>query len=1007
MRPPAALQQPRSLALAAVLGIALLALLALALSIGPVRIDFGALLGGTLDQQQSTALWLLRLPRAVLAILAGAALGLSGALMQTYFRNPLAEPYITGISAGGALGAVLGETVGLAAMLSPLLSGLFGAELASRLGPELAHSGAALAGAALITAALYAFALRGRSPGATATLLLGIALGTFCGAVVWFLLLLQGPGGAQSAMAWLLGRVSTIGWWDVLALLPALLLGSALALFYSRDLDALLLGDEKAASLGVNLSAARRGILAASTLLAAACVAVCGVIAFVGLMVPHVVRSLSGGLHRRLLPLSALGGAVLLLFTDIASRMVHPPGEVPLTVLTSLIGAPFFIWILLRRRPAEVLTICLLGGLLLSAVPARAQDEIDLDSLDEDAVEVTLTADSAQVELGQANVEGSFTPRELAGSAAALTLIRREELAGSASLAEVLERVPGLDVRSDGGFGQLSVAQLRGSRAQQLLVLLDGQPLSPGQVSDLSTIPAGMLERVEVLRGPQAARYGSGALGGVINLVSSGAQSGKAKAPARKKGCECTDCSRLQTLALSAGSHGLARVDIALQSREESWYFSHQQARNNFSFERGGGDSALRRNNDARQAVLHGRWRSGETQWSGGLRLLRRGVPGAAEFPTLQASLARESLWLQAGQRGWRQELHFEHSRFSDPQPYLGQSIEQEDSRLSAALNLGRMAQADEEWGLRPRLDYVDSRSYGRHARAGLDASWAFASRPRRGWSYELELGALASSDSGIDPALRAGARWQIDMQNSLYASTGYSVRLPDFSELYLSGGGSVQGNPELQPERLWSAELGAEMSFPDARLSAAAFYSAYRDSILFLPVSSYLVRASNTGPATVAGAEALLDWQIRAPGRSASLPLTRRECWLRSSYTWLPLAEFESGTPLSARAEHHLNARLEYSILDGANPAGPGERSFGRGWHWALDYDYSSGMPADLFGSLVIRPRSLFGAELRRSLGRCELELDLRNIFDVNTRDSWNYPLPGREYYITLRSEL
>ncbi len=982
----------RSAVLAVLLCLALLALLVVALSIGPVRIDFAQLLSGHGDAQQNTALWMLRLPRALLAILAGAALAFSGALMQTYFRNPLAEPYITGVSAGGALGAVLGQTLGLD----------------GRYGP----AACALLGAALITAALYSFALRGRSPGATSTLLLGIALGTFCGAVVWFLLLLQGPGGAQQAMAWLLGRVSTVGYSDVLGIAPALLLGTAIALFFSRDLDALLLGDEKAASLGVNLAAARRGILAAATLMAAACVAFCGVIAFVGLMVPHVVRNVSGGVHRRLLPLSALGGAVLLLFTDIASRTVHPPGEVPLTVLTSLIGAPFFIWVLLRSRNSQLLAcmLALLLGAAAMGIPGacRAQeDEIDLDEDSGEAIEVQITADSAEIDLGSGSVEGQRSLEQILGDSAVVSVIREAELAGSGSLAEVLERVPGVDVRSDGGFGQLSVAMLRGSRAQQVLVLIDGQPLSPGQVSDLSAIPPGLLERVEVVRGPEAARFGSGALGGVINLVSSRpASEGSKPGDLKSSAAGMRQCQDRSELELGAGSNGLARMAYSTSSANSSVYLSHEQARNDFSFERGAAQSAVRENNEARQDTLWARWKGGATDWGFGARLLRRGVPGAAEFPTTQASLSRESIWAQAGRDSWRADLQAEHSHFRDPQPYLGQSQDFEDTRLSLALSAGRLALGRQPWGLKPHIDYVDSRQYGVHSRAGLDASYGWSFKPDRSWTHSLELGGLASSDSGLDPSFRLGSSWQIDRQNRIYLAGGYSIRQPDFSELYLSGGG-VQGNPELQPERLLSAELGADMAFPTARFTAAAFYQDYRESILFLPVSSYLVQASNTGPAKVAGAEMMLDWQLRDAGRSASLPLTRRECWLRSSYTWLPLAEFDSGTALSGRAEHHLNARLEYSSIDGADPPAAGQHPYGRGWSGAFDFDYSSELPADLFGNLRIDARSVCGLEMVRSLGGRQLQLGVRNLFDVNTRDSWNYPLPGREYYLTLRSDL
>jgi iron complex transport system permease protein len=312
---------------------AALVLGAVSLSVGPSGITLGSLLDGV-DPGESMILWQLRLPRLILAVISGAALSISGALMQTYFRNPLAEPYITGVSAGGALGAVVIASLGI--------------------GGIIATAGAALAGAALITAALLYLAARIREDAAMSIILLGLALGTLCGAVVWFLLLKQGPGGTGLALSWLLGRVSTVGYGEIGLMLPLVLLGVAVAWRYIPDLDALLMGEEKAASLGVNLPVARTMILGSATLLAAASVAFCGVIAFVGLMVPHVVRQLTGAVHGRLIPVAAAGGALLVVAVDILARVVDPPREIPLTIITSIIGAPFFIAVLLRSRPVRL-----------------------------------------------------------------------------------------------------------------------------------------------------------------------------------------------------------------------------------------------------------------------------------------------------------------------------------------------------------------------------------------------------------------------------------------------------------------------------------------------------------------------------------------------------------------------------------------------------------------------------------------------------------------------------
>jgi iron complex transport system permease protein len=313
------------------LGLFLLAVISLLT--GPAGLGLAEILDG-LTATESSILLKLRLPRLLMALLAGGALSVSGALMQTLFRNPLAEPYITGVSAGGALGAVAAAALGFSGVL---LTGL-----------------AAIAGAFLITLALYIFTMRSYHHSTMAILLLGLALGTFCGALVWILLLRLGPGGTDQAIAWLLGRVSTVGYLEILVLIPAVLIGLVAAFYYIPDLDCLLLGEEKAASLGVNTPAARQGILGAAALLAAACVAFCGIIAFVGLMVPHVGRWLVGATHARLLPLCAVGGGVLLVAIDLVSRTIDPPREIPLTIITSLLGAPFFIAVLLRAREVTV-----------------------------------------------------------------------------------------------------------------------------------------------------------------------------------------------------------------------------------------------------------------------------------------------------------------------------------------------------------------------------------------------------------------------------------------------------------------------------------------------------------------------------------------------------------------------------------------------------------------------------------------------------------------------------
>lgn len=310
-----------------------LVLAAVAFSTGPAKIGLPGLLDG-IDTREYQILVQLRLPRILLAAVAGIGLGISGALMQTLFRNPLAEPYVTGVSAGGALGAVGATVLGF--------------------GSGLALGAGAILGGAAITGALYLMLVHRRNHPTTVILLTGLALGTFCGALVWVLLLHLGPAGTDQALNWLLGSVATVGYRELAWLAPGVAVLGALALWFHREQDVFLTGDEKAASLGVNITTARQLILGLASLLAVITVAFCGVIAFVGLIAPHIARRFVGALNRRLLPVSALCGAVILLAADLASRTIAPPSEIPLTIITSLIGAPFFIYILVRTPEVAV-----------------------------------------------------------------------------------------------------------------------------------------------------------------------------------------------------------------------------------------------------------------------------------------------------------------------------------------------------------------------------------------------------------------------------------------------------------------------------------------------------------------------------------------------------------------------------------------------------------------------------------------------------------------------------
>lgn len=328
---------------AVLLAVGFVALLLLALVVGPGSVDLPAAIDvvaahlGLSAPAQPRAVdalvWELRLPRSLLAALLGAALGLGGAVAQGLFRNPMAEPGVLGVSAGAATLAVVGFTLGLdaeSAFAIPLLAAL---------------------GAGMVL--LVLLGLAGDRSDTTSLLLSGIALGAMCGSLTTLLLALDTERWDLGirVVRWLMGSFEGRSWEHLQAALLPVFAGAALCLWLRLDLDALQLGRDTAASLGVDLVRTQRLALLAVALLVGAATALCGVIGFLGLVVPHVVRRLGGPGHARLLPLSALGGALVLLAVDVLGRTLHdvllPPGA-----LTSLAGAPFFLWLLRHREVA-------------------------------------------------------------------------------------------------------------------------------------------------------------------------------------------------------------------------------------------------------------------------------------------------------------------------------------------------------------------------------------------------------------------------------------------------------------------------------------------------------------------------------------------------------------------------------------------------------------------------------------------------------------------------------
>ena len=315
----------------------------LGLTTGAIHIPLGDVLSaagfgsGNLDPTTLAVVRDLRLPRVLLALLVGASLACAGAAMQGLFRNPLADPGLVGVASGAALAAVAMIVGGrfldmpaawmpYATPLASFCGGLIAAALAERLADASGHT---------------------RS---STLLLAGLAINAIAGAGIGLLTQMAGDAALREAMFWLFGSLSKSGWTELAVAAPALIAILVLLPRHARALNALLLGEAEAAHLGVDVEALKRRLTLLIVLAVAICVALTGVIGFVGLIVPHLIRLALGPDHRLLIPASALGGAALLAFADLGSRNLLAPAELPIGILTALIGGPFFLALLIRLR---------------------------------------------------------------------------------------------------------------------------------------------------------------------------------------------------------------------------------------------------------------------------------------------------------------------------------------------------------------------------------------------------------------------------------------------------------------------------------------------------------------------------------------------------------------------------------------------------------------------------------------------------------------------------------
>jgi iron complex transport system permease protein len=285
------------------------------------------------ERAQAAIVYLIRFPRVLAAALVGASLALSGVVMQGLFRNPLADAGIIGVSRGGALGGVIVISTGMAAT------------------SFVALPCATFAGALCTAFAVYFFTTRkGRTP-LTTLLLVGIAANSVLASLTSLILSLSSDYEISRQMLfWLMGGLDGRGWTHVQMAVPFVFCGFLPILFLSRDLNVLLLGEETAISLGLNVELMRRILLALSALMAGAAVAVSGTIGFVGLIIPHMMRLLVGPDHRSLLPTTALGGAIFVVWCDLLARTLVPAEELRLGIITAFVGGPFFLYLLLREE---------------------------------------------------------------------------------------------------------------------------------------------------------------------------------------------------------------------------------------------------------------------------------------------------------------------------------------------------------------------------------------------------------------------------------------------------------------------------------------------------------------------------------------------------------------------------------------------------------------------------------------------------------------------------------
>ena len=327
----------------AMLGIATVLMVVIGSAVGPVNIPLSHTtstlsemvgIGNSIAEPTEQAIIRsIRLPRIFLALFVGAALGISGGIMQGLFRNAMADPGIIGVSSGGAVGAVAAITSGFSSV-STLFLPLF-----------------AVIGSSVSMAVVFGIASIGGRFSMGTLLLVGIAVSSFLAAITSAMIILTDNLNVQRQIIfWITGGFDTARWESVQIALPIIFVGIVITIFAARDLNLLLVSEDEARSLGVRVGLVRSVLMISASLITGAAVAFSGIIAFVGLVVPHVMRLIVGADHRVLLPLSALAGGLFLLAADTAARIILSPAELRVGIVTAMFGAPFFVYLLVRNR---------------------------------------------------------------------------------------------------------------------------------------------------------------------------------------------------------------------------------------------------------------------------------------------------------------------------------------------------------------------------------------------------------------------------------------------------------------------------------------------------------------------------------------------------------------------------------------------------------------------------------------------------------------------------------